>query len=99
MPFRTRQRFVPDAAFTGTYERYKINPDNGFVETVIEPMNKALPPVTMYDFTSCLKAGVNLDKVNTKILDDSAVLVADAAKTANNSTTTESTTTPTEKEK
>lgn len=72
MPFRCKQKFIPDGLAVGLNVVLSIG-QNGFAEEVKEKFSKELPPVEMYDPAACIKAGVNLEQVNTKVLSPAGV--------------------------
>lgn len=66
MPFRIRQRlFQP--GYNLTTEEQLIVGENGCCERVSVAVNKQLPDVSLFDPTACVKAKVNLEKLNTKV--------------------------------
>ena len=71
MPFRLRQHMQFYPAGVITYSVGAPNPDTGIVEYKYVEQNgpsAVLPDVDMTDLQSCLKAGVDLKKVNCKLI-------------------------------
>lgn len=68
MPFIAKQPMV--CACTGSVIEPRTRTlENGSTEVYSRDAAELLPPVTNYDLNMMLKAGVNLERVNTKIFD------------------------------
>lgn len=69
MPIRIKQQFTPPGA-CATFETRTNTLENGNVETVQRDCATVLPAPANFQLSALLKAGVPLEKVNTKIIDD-----------------------------
>lgn len=77
MPFRCRQKMLIYGAGEIFFTVGTPNPDTGVVEFSDVPQQCKLPDVEMTDLSTCLKAGVSLERVNCKLISpDTRSLVA-----------------------
>lgn len=77
MPFRCRQKMQSYAAGKIFFEVGFTNPDTGLVEFRDVPQQSTLPDVEMTDLQACLKAGVNLQKKNCKLISPDSFALAE----------------------
>lgn len=68
MAFRCRQKMSIELPSYGMNSVAVVNETTGLVERVKQPLNKVLPSPELFDPKACIKAGVNLEKLNTKVL-------------------------------
>lgn len=80
MPFRCRQKMTIYPAGSIEFESLVPNPDTCICEVRSMPQQRKLPDVDMTDLAASLKAGVNLQQVNCKLVNgNSAVQSLNAA--------------------
>lgn len=65
--FRERQKYISLGVGLGRMSYPTINPQTGFVQRTKRTYARALPAAEMFDPTACVKAGKNLDLVNSKV--------------------------------
>lgn len=76
MPFRKKQELNLVPMSVGLQQRNVVAED-GYVETIKVPFSEALPDSSMFDNEACIKAGVNLTQLNSRVLDCSTVSIVD----------------------
>lgn len=67
MPF-PRMKTCHVSGFGSVAREVSVEKPDGVVETMIRPCNQKLPDAKMFSISAQLKAGVNLQEVNTQIL-------------------------------
>ena len=73
MPFRVRQRFAV-ASVVPVYDREEVTTPSGEVETQFtDQSDKQMPDPQLFDLQSQLKAGIEPQEVNSKVLTASEV--------------------------
>lgn len=68
MSFRKMQNLKEEPFIPTMILRESIG-ENGFVDSAyVDSRDQVLPDAEKFDFEKCMKAGVNLEEINTKIL-------------------------------
>lgn len=66
--FRQIQKYVSAPVSVGMESNPVTNPQTGFVERTKRSCAAPLPDSKMFDPTSCVKAGVNLEQVRSNVM-------------------------------
>lgn len=65
--FRCFQRYIPAPCSVGLESHAVVNEDNGFVERRKRSTAAPLPDPRLFDPTTCIKAGKNLQQVHSQV--------------------------------
>ena len=71
---RPRQKMMMPFAFPAIQTRYQVNENNQVEELVIDGSKIKLPDVETTDLRALLDAGVDVERVNTKVLKGSQIV-------------------------